>query len=256
MLFMNLKKLYLKLVGVSWLSLAITTGSLLSVSTVALPIIEPETFETHIDSLYFTTTTLTTIGYGDLSPHTTEGRIFTIGFLQLFGVGLFTASIAKTIDGFLVYKRKRESGEIMYEGKNHIVIIDWSHKAENAIREILSRDKNTEIVVIDNLDKLPEEHQRIHYIRGNATSGDVLEKANIKDARAVAIFSDDRIGNQMLTDAKSLMIALAVERIAPNVHTTVEIEREEHIDNFRHINIDEFIVSNETIAKMVVKSII
>lgn len=254
MLFQMLKKIYLKTVGVSWLSLAIATGSLLSVSTVALPIIEPETFETHIDSFYFTTTSLTTIGYGDLSPKTTEGRLFTIGFLHFLGVGLFTTSIAKTIDGFLVYKRKKESGEIMYEGKNHIVIIDWSHKAQNAVKEILKNDKNVEIVVIDNMEKL--ENHSVHYIKGNATSREVLRNANIQEAKAVIIFSDDRIKDQMLSDGKSLMIATSVEGMASHVHTVVEIEREEHLENFRHINIDEFILSNETIARMAVKSII
>lgn len=250
------RKLYFKLIDLSWQLLTISMVALISLSTIALPLIEPETFKTHIDSLYFTMTTVPTIGYGDLSPHTTEGRIFTMIFLQVIGVGLFTTVIAKAIDGFLAYKRKKESGEIMYEGKNHFVIIDWSHKSENAIKNLLEKDAKSEIVVIDTIEKLPLTDARVHYVKGSASSTEILNKANVKEARSVVIFSDDRIGNQMLTDAKSLMIATAVERIAPNVHTTVEIEREEHIDNFRHINIDEFIVSNDTIAKKVLKSIL
>src|SRR5205809_141014 len=39
-----------------------------------------------VDALYLTVATLTTVGYGDVVPHTTAGRLFTI-VLILSGVG-------------------------------------------------------------------------------------------------------------------------------------------------------------------------
>ena len=38
------------------------------------------------DSIFFTTSTITTVGYGDMVPHTYYGRLFTIP-LMLVGVG-------------------------------------------------------------------------------------------------------------------------------------------------------------------------
>lgn len=143
----------------------------------------------------------------------------------------------------------------MYKGRNHIVIIDWSYKAENAINEILKQDTQTEIVVIDRLEKAKELNSRVHYVRGNATHKEVLKQANVEQAKAVLIFADDRIEDQMLTDGKSLLIATAVERMSPGVYTTVEVEREEHLPNFSHVKVDKFIMSNGTIAKMAVNSI-
>jgi voltage-gated potassium channel Kch len=47
---------------------------------------------TWIDSLYLSTTTLTTIGYGDLLPTTNISKIFTI-FYALLGIGIIFSFI-------------------------------------------------------------------------------------------------------------------------------------------------------------------
>lgn len=39
-----------------------------------------------LDAFYFSVTTLTTVGFGDLSPHTDAGKLFTVIYI-LIGVG-------------------------------------------------------------------------------------------------------------------------------------------------------------------------
>ncbi|MFD1030221.1 ion channel [Metaplanococcus flavidus] len=250
-----LRRLYLSATSLSWLILTASTVILIAFSTLMLPLVEPATFTRYGDSFWFTMTTILTVGYGDLYPTTYNGRIFTVLFLYIIGIGLFASFIGKAIESLTLRRRREERGELVFKGKNHIVIMDWSHKAENAIAEILKQDERTEIVVIDKLEKAKEIHPRIHYIKGNATHGEVLRQANIHEARAVLIFADDQIEDQMLTDGKSLLIATAVERMSPDVYTTVEVEREEHLQNFSHIKVNKFILSNGTIAKMAVNSI-
>lgn len=250
-----LRRLYLQVTSLSWLVLTISTIVLIAFSTFMMPAIEPSTFTSYADALWFTMTTILTVGYGDLYPVTFGGRVFTVLFLYIVGIGLFASFIGKAIESLSLHRRMKERGELMYKGHNHIVIIDWSYKAENAIAEILKQDPQTEVVVIDRLEKAKELNSRIHYVRGNATHEDVLKQANVEQAKAVLIFADDRIEDQMLTDGKSLLIATAVERMSPGVYTTVEVEREEHLPNFSHVKVDKFIMSNGTIAKMAVSSI-
>jgi voltage-gated potassium channel Kch len=47
-----------------------------------------------LDSFYFTIVTLTTVGYGDFSPQTTAGKLFTMAYL-LIGIGILVALISE-----------------------------------------------------------------------------------------------------------------------------------------------------------------
>jgi voltage-gated potassium channel len=65
-----------------------------------------------IDSLYFSTVSLTTVGYGDITPVTTEGKLFAIFYL-LIGIGIIAALINNMVKN-QVAKRKIKD----YENSN------------------------------------------------------------------------------------------------------------------------------------------
>tara|TARA_B100000497_G_C7579793_1_gene349100 strand:- start:396 stop:713 length:318 start_codon:yes stop_codon:yes gene_type:complete len=70
-------------------SLLITSAIILSIGTLTYHILEGWSW---IDSLYFSVITLTTIGYGDFSPQTDAGKLFTI-FYILLGLGMILTFI-------------------------------------------------------------------------------------------------------------------------------------------------------------------
>jgi voltage-gated potassium channel len=223
-------------------------------STIAIVYVEPETFPTLFDGFWWVMTTVTTVGYGDYYPITTAGRIVGL-FLYILGIGLIGVLIGKIVDWFAAIRKRREEGLIVYRGTGHVVIIGWSQKAHFAIEEILQSDQNMDIIMIDQLEKTPVLNERVHFIAGDASKKEILEKANVKYAKAVILFADDDIHNPLLTDGKSLIIASSIESIAPEVHTTVEIMDEGHIKNFKHIRIDEFVLTHDTISSLAVRSV-
>ncbi|MFC4403609.1 ion channel [Gracilibacillus xinjiangensis] len=234
--------------------LLFTSSILLVLVTSALIVLaEPETFPTFFDAFWWVMTTVTTVGYGDLYPVTVSGRIIAL-FLYIFGIGLIGIVIGKIIDTFAVYRKKRQEGDIVFNGKGHYIIIGWSQKASFAIKEMLATDETIDIIIIDQLDKAPILDTNIFYIKGNASEIDTLEKANIKEAKSVLVFANDKISNGQLADGQTLLIVSTIESIAPEVHTIVEIMEENHLKNFQYINIDEFILSDETISSLFVRS--
>jgi voltage-gated potassium channel len=60
-----------------------------------------------IDALYFSVITMATIGYGDLSPDTTFGKVFTM-FYALVSVGIFV-SLAAKIGAILLEKERQKT---------------------------------------------------------------------------------------------------------------------------------------------------
>ncbi|MCB8815117.1 potassium channel protein [Desulfosporosinus shakirovi] len=224
----------------------------LTVSTFAY-LIEPETFETWFNSLYFVLTTMSTVGYGDYSPNTFPGKVLTI-FIYVFGIGLLSLVIGKIIDAVADFHRRREAGQLKFQGKNHIIVINWSKKAQYAIEEILSTDSNIEVVIIDEINKHPYDKPKVYFISGDPSSLDILEQAEIKNARSAIIFADARIDEPSLVDGKSLLLASTIESLAPNVHTTVEIMMEKHIQNFKHVKVNDFVLSHDAVSRLAVRS--
>ncbi|WP_264558218.1 potassium channel family protein [Flavobacterium sp. N2270] len=65
----------------------------------------------YIDSFYFSVVTLTTIGYGDFSPQTDEGKLFTVLYIVI-GIGMILSFI-NTIQHHYTYMKHKEKREIL-----------------------------------------------------------------------------------------------------------------------------------------------
>ncbi|GKU76281.1 potassium channel family protein [Paenibacillus sp. L3-i20] len=244
-----------KLLQLSKVTITISIILFVMISATIAYVLEPTTFNTWFNAFYWVLTTMATVGYGDYFAKTVEGKVLTI-FLYIFGIGMLSLVIGKIIDSIAIFQRRRGEGTLSFQGENHIIIINWSKKAQIAVEEILSHKSKTSIVIIDESGRHPMEHQKeVHFISGDPSEDEVLSKAMIEKARAAIIFGDVRIDEASLVDGKSLLITSSIERIAPHVHTTVEIIQEKHIRNFHHVKVNEFVLSHDAISRLAVRSV-
>ncbi|MEX2247739.1 MAG: potassium channel protein [Dehalococcoidia bacterium] len=187
-------------------------GALLAAGTAGYMIIERWSF---FDALFMTVTTITTVGYREVRPLDTEGRIFTI-FLVLFGVGtafyLLTTFVALVIEGDLgaALGLTRMKGRIE-QLREHHVLCGYGRVGEEIAREFTER--GMAFVVIENN---PEALARavedgVLVIEGDATQDDVLIEAGVARAKTLLAASDSDSGNTYITlTAKALNPGLFV----------------------------------------------
>ncbi len=64
---------------------------------------------TVVDSLYFSVITLTTVGYGDLSPSSPGTKLFTVAYI-LFGLGILVAFLSAVARHAVELRVERQAG--------------------------------------------------------------------------------------------------------------------------------------------------
>lgn len=246
-----------KFVSFNYLSILFLSILIISFGTITIHIIEPETFPTLFEGLWWTMTTLTTVGYGDYFPKTIAGKCIGM-FLFIFGVGIIGLLVSKTVDSFSKYYRLKMEGKIVYKDKNHFIYIGWSKKTKDAIEELFDSSPNAQVVLVENMDSSPYDHPQVHFIQGDPSIEKTLINANIFGAKRVCIFADSSIEDSVLKDGKTLLIASAVESLSKThqkpIHTIVEISKESHIINFKHVNVDDFVLSYESVSRLIAKT--
>lgn len=78
----------------------------------------------YFTALYFGLTTLTTVGFGDITPVTIQGKIVVCGSI-LFGVTVIPAQAAALVDALLDYQKERMLIAEAEEEKSEVILIDY-----------------------------------------------------------------------------------------------------------------------------------
>jgi len=150
------------------------------------------------DSLYATVITMTTIGYGDFSPATPQGQLFTI-FLSLFAIGIggyaITSVASFVIEGnFHRFIKGRRVDKKIVEMRNHYIVCGSGKLGRQLAIEFYK--SQVPFVVIEKSSAVLEEllHEvDIPYVQGDATQDESLQLAGIERAAGlIAALSDDK----------------------------------------------------------------
>lgn len=76
------------------------------------------------DAAWLTMTTMTTVGYGDISAETDLGRLATVLLMYLFGIFLLAQIVGEWIDYRISQKERMRKGLWRWKMEDHIVIVN------------------------------------------------------------------------------------------------------------------------------------
>ena len=202
------------------------------------------------DALWWAIVTLTTVGYGDISPDSLGGRLIGV-VLMFFGIGvlgLFTATIA----GVFVERRlRKERGMGSYDLEGHIILCEWNDRTKEILADLRAdaRAATAPIVLVADIDTKPVVDEHLYFVRGDLTE-EHLRRAGIEQAATVVIVGDRSLASGA-RDAKVVLSVLTVESLNPDVYSIVELASEENVRHCERAHADEIIVGAEFSSRVI-----
>ena len=211
------------------------------------------------DAVYWAIISMTTTGYGDITPSTTGGRIIAVA-LVLSGLVLLSLVTATVASVFVEKKIREGKGLEPITWKDHIVLCGWNQYAGEVIESLLraSAGEKLLLVLINELSeeeweslKFTYREQEFRFLRGDFSREDVLARANILRARAVILLVDTS-GQRTpeKADERTILATLAIKSMAPKVRTCAELLNPENSPHLSRANVDEVVIRGEHVGSL------
>lgn len=96
------------------IAVCVLAGGYILVSALIIFNVEPDSFDTFFDAIYWATVSLTTVGYGDIYPVSVMGRIITM-LSSIFGIAIIALPAGIITAGYMSEIEKRHNNEIKTE---------------------------------------------------------------------------------------------------------------------------------------------
>lgn len=205
------------------------------------------------EGLWWALVTLTTVGYGDVVPHTIGGRLMGIG-LMLSGVVMLSLLTATVASVFIEKKFRRERGLEPIKSGQHILILGWHEDTEILVDKLVRYlPAGTGVVLVNRqepelLEALKDKYHehRLQYYRGDFSREETLEKANVRQARKAIILAERSPEDTAAgVDQRTLLTALTLKDMHPQIRILAELLRPENRSHLERAGVDEVLIRGQ-----------
>ena len=188
-----------------------------------------------LEYAYMIMVTVSTVGYGDINPITTLGRIF-ITFFIIAGLAFFAAMLPRLADiTTSYYQRTQFSSFDTSRVPQHVIVCGHitDFTAEDFLKDFLHPDRGdnkTHILFLDSgkpdvklRNVIRSYYTRVQYLDGSVLNSRDLEKAKIKTARAVFILANKNTYNPTEEDHANLFRLVSVKNTTTSVPVIIQL---------------------------------
>lgn len=168
--------------------------------------------------------TSSTVGYGDIVPLTTGGRV--IGtFVILIGIFVYTYTISLILTKVKTKLHAQERGQAKIKAFNHVLICEYTAFADELLHELPNTSlAGKDIVLLSALvDRDPYEH--VQFVYGVPISPEALRRAKVASASHIVVFSNNRFFEP---DSKTLHVVSRIMQLNKSAEIFVELINPDH----------------------------
>ncbi|MFP4286906.1 MAG: potassium channel family protein [Candidatus Izemoplasmataceae bacterium] len=200
-----------------------------------------------IDALYMTIITISTVGYQEVAPMSDQAKIFSMFVIitSVGTVGYMLSAIFRFFSEGLVnetWKVKKMEKNIE-QLDNHFILCGAGETGQHIIKEF--KRQGILFVVIENDDLITQElrNDNILVIKDDATHEDVLEKANIHQAKGLI--------SALSKDADNVFVVLTAREMNKNLHIIARAHEENAYKKLKRAGADNTVSPNEIGGKKI-----
>jgi voltage-gated potassium channel len=205
-----------------------------------------------LDSFYYATVTLSTTGYGDITPVSDSARLTNILVVTPLRVLFLIILVGTTLE--VLTERTREEWRLNRWRSNlrdHTVVVGFGTKGRSAVETVLATGlKPEQIVVVDPSSKVVEAANALGYagVVGDATRSDVLVRAEVQRARKIIIATQ--------RDDTAVLVTLTARQLNRGAKIVAAVREEENAPLLRQSGADAVITSASAAGRLLGLSVL
>ncbi|PQP52516.1 potassium channel family protein, partial [Mycolicibacterium austroafricanum] len=199
-----------------------------------------------LDCLYYATVSLSTTGYGDITPITPTARLVNVLVITPLRVAFLIVLIGTTVETLTtqsrqVYQIQRWRSRL----RNHIIIVGYGTKGRTAAAAMVGDEvAPADIVVVDE-DAAALERAKsagLVTVRGSATDSEVLRLAGAQHAKSIIVATN--------RDDTAVLVTLTARELAPNAKIIAAVREAENQHLLEQSGADSTVVTSETAGRL------
>lgn len=201
---------------------------------------------TFLDALYHATVSVTTTGFGDISPISESARLVNTLVITPLRMAFLVVLVGTTIE--VLTERSRQALKIQRwrrKLRDHTVVVGYGTKGRSAV-DALTGDgvPPGDIVVVDTDAAVLEKatHAGLVTVLGSGSKSDVLKLAGAQRAAAIIVAAS--------RDDTAVLVTLTARELAPKAKIVASVREAEYVHLLEQSGADSVVVSSATAGRL------
>ncbi|WP_433325780.1 potassium channel family protein [Spirillospora sp. CA-294931] len=199
-----------------------------------------------LDCFYYATVSVSTTGYGDITPVSPFARLINTIFITPVRVLFLIVLVGTTLE-VLAERTRADWRESRWRARvrDHVVVAGYGTKGRSAVKSLLSTGVDRDsVVVVDPDPRVVAEAAEAGLVGvvGDATRRSVLRQAGVHRAREVIVASD--------RDDTAVLITLTARQLNPGAGIQAAVRESENVPLLRQSGADHVITSSEAAGRL------